>query len=144
MLVNVLFIISDLDDKRNVKDALQPLREDEGHTVAHVERVCRGPSTSVQVERLALLVGVQNLLKVALAEENAASDESMRLLADRALQSLDQLRRDREASVLVDQFVIVDTGVVLRTDLERRDDVLTFGSSLISLGGSWLSFLDHK
>lgn len=37
--VNVLLVVSDLDDKGHVKNALEPLSEDEGHAMAHVESV---------------------------------------------------------------------------------------------------------
>ena len=39
LLVDVLLVISDLNDKRDVEDALEPLCEDEGDAVTHVEGI---------------------------------------------------------------------------------------------------------
>jgi len=76
-LVDILFIVSDLNDERHIKSLLQVLREEEWDRVPHVQRISTGTAACIQVEGLLLLVGVQDLSQISLAEEDATSDEPM-------------------------------------------------------------------
>ncbi len=80
-LVDILFIVGDLDDERHIKSLLQVLCEEEWDRVPHVQRISTGTTACVQVEGLLLLVGVQDLSQVSLAEEDATSDEPVNGLA---------------------------------------------------------------
>lgn len=62
LLVDVFLVVSDLNDKRDVKDALEPLGKNEGDAVTHVEGISGRTSASVQIERLFVLVSLQALL----------------------------------------------------------------------------------
>ena len=137
-LVDVFLVISDLNHEGHVENALKPLGENEGDAVTHVEGVSRGTSTRVQIERLLGLIGVQDLTDVTLAEKDAASNESMGLLSDGTFKTLDECFIDREASVLIDKFVVVDTLIVFGSDLPRCADIL--GSSCFNV----LVFLNHS
>ena len=96
--------------------------------MAHVEGICRGAPARVQVKWLFVLVRIQDLLQVSLAEENAASNKTMRSFADGLLKSSNQLRGDWEASILLDEFVIVDASIVLSFDLPGSDSVSAISS----------------
>ena len=117
LLVDVLLVVGGLNHEGHVEDALQPLRENERDTVSHVKCVSGGTSTCVQIEGLAVLISVQDLLKVTLAEENTSSDEPVRFFSDSAFQTSDKLWGDWEAPILVDEFVVVNARVVLCFDV---------------------------
>ena len=144
-LVDVLLIVSHLNYKGYIEDALKPLSEDEGDTVTHVEGICRGTSARVKVEWLLVLVGGQDLLQVALAKEDAATDEAMSFLPDGALQTIDQFRSDCEASILLDELVVVDTCVVLGFNRPGSDCVCLTVVLLLSIScGLSLDFFCHS
>mmetsp|Transcript_22286 Transcript_22286/g.40006 ORF Transcript_22286/g.40006 Transcript_22286/m.40006 type:complete len:220 (+) Transcript_22286:1498-2157(+) len=73
----------------------------------HVHALGRGTPPCVKVERLPLLVPVQQLLQVSVREEQTSSEESVSLLASQAFHALDQIRGDGVASEILDQFVVV-------------------------------------
>ena len=85
LLVNVLLVISDLNNEGYVENTLEPLGEDERHTVTHMEGIGRRTSTGVKIEGLTVLICVKNLLKVALAEENTAANEPVGTFSNGAL-----------------------------------------------------------
>lgn len=126
LLVQVLLIVRDLDHQRHIEGLLEPLRENEGHTVTHVECVSRGTSARVEEKGLLLLVSVQNLVKVTLAEENAATNKSVRFFACETLHTINLILCNVKAPVFVNEFIVVNSLVVLCDDFKRRDHV--FGS----------------
>ena len=62
LFVDVFLVVCDLNNKRDVEDALEPLSENEGDAMSHVESISRRTSTGVQIERLFVLVSLQDLL----------------------------------------------------------------------------------
>lgn len=79
--------------------------------MAHVESLGTRTSARVKVERLLLFIGVKNFLKVSLAEENATSDKPVDFHAGHILNSLDLLRGDWIAAVLVYQLGVINAFV---------------------------------
>lgn len=65
-----LFVISKLDNQRNVEGILQILSEDEGHQVTQVHRFSGGTSSSVKIERNASFVVIQNDVQVSVGKED--------------------------------------------------------------------------
>lgn len=136
--IDVLLVVGDLNHKRHVERILKVLREQEWNTVTHVQRASRGPTTSVEVEGLLLLVGVEDFLQVSLAEEDTTSDKAMGLHARERLDPFDQLVCQVEATVLLDQFFVIDAFVTGSLNVECADLVL--GRFLLLLSGSFVLF----
>ena len=122
--VQVLFIISDLDDARNVEHLLQPLSHDEGNRVSHMKRLRRRSPAGVQVEGDSLLVGVEDLVQLPVAEEDASADQSVHGSANDTLHPLNQLLGQRSATKLLHQLVVVYARVCHGVDFQTSDDVL--------------------
>mmetsp|Transcript_5657 Transcript_5657/g.22337 ORF Transcript_5657/g.22337 Transcript_5657/m.22337 type:complete len:276 (-) Transcript_5657:172-999(-) len=78
VLPHALLVIRQLDHQRHLERVLQPLGELEGDEVAHVQRLRARAAAGVQVEGLALLVRVQNLVELAVREEDAPPEEGVR------------------------------------------------------------------
>jgi hypothetical protein len=100
-------------------------------TTTAKERETRGQTLRthpprVQVERLAALVGVQDLGKVALREEDAALEERVRGDARQPLAARDELGGQGGASKLGDELVVVDFTVGAACDVPRGDDLVGF------------------
>jgi len=79
--VNVFFIICNLNHKRHIESILHPLSEEEWDSVAKMDGISAGTTTSVQVEWLFLFISIKNLIQISVAEENAAANKSMGLLS---------------------------------------------------------------
>jgi len=58
--------------QRALKHVLQVLGEVEGNQVAQVQRLGGGAAASIQIHRLLLLVQIEDLVEVAVREEDAA------------------------------------------------------------------------
>jgi hypothetical protein len=76
-----------------------------------VESLGTRTSACVKVERLLLFISVEDFLQVSLAKENAPSNEPVDVHAGQILNSLDLLRGDWIASVLVYQLGVIDAFV---------------------------------
>jgi hypothetical protein len=126
-----------LDHQRAVEHVLEPLGKDEGDHVTEMHRVGRRAATGVEVERLLLLVAVQNQVEFAVSkhtwsisvcrtmrhtasarnggrsspmrEEGFPSEQQMRLATGQALKALEQLVVDALGAKLVDEVVVVDS-----------------------------------
>ena len=59
--------------------------------MSQVQRVTRRPAAGIHEERLASLVLVENAVKVAVGEEQAASQPAVRLVARQPLEALEEL-----------------------------------------------------
>ena len=123
--VDKLLVICNLDDQRHVEGVLQVLGEDEGDAVTEMEGLSTRAAASVEVKRLSLLVSVEDLSKISLAEENATSNESMDGHQRQFVNSLLQFFRKREASVFVNKLLVVDSLLGSGLDLEGSDNVLS-------------------
>lgn len=71
--VDKFLIVGDLDHNGDVKSLLQILAHDEWDGVAQVKRLSRGSSASVEIEGLFGLVGLKDVVEVAVAEENTSA-----------------------------------------------------------------------
>ena len=139
-LVDIFLVISDLDHKGDIEDSLQPLCENERDAMTHVECISRGTSTCVQIERLFVLVGSEDLLKVTLAEKDSTSDEPVSFLTDSSLQAFNELRSDGIAAVLLNELIVIDTSIRLGSDFEWGYDVVIISRSCSC---SCLYFFNH-
>jgi hypothetical protein len=72
-----------------------------------MHRARRGPSTGIEVEWLASLVAIEDLLKVSMREERASSEQEMGSLASESLESFDKLRRNLVGTELADELGVV-------------------------------------
>jgi hypothetical protein len=73
----------DLDDERDVEDALEPRGEHEWDQVTHVHRVAARSPSGVEVERLSLLVPIENDVEVADEPSVSACSRNRRDRRDR-------------------------------------------------------------
>lgn len=85
-----LLVIRQHENQGHIKDILQPLCELERNCVTKVKTTGAGTATCVEEEGLAVLVLGEDLVEVAMAEEEAASEPAMRLLACHLLESLEK------------------------------------------------------
>lgn len=85
-----LLVVRQHENQRHVKDILQPLCELERNSVSEMKTASAGTATSVEEEGLAVLVLGEDLVKVAMAEEEAASEPAVRLLASHLLKSFEK------------------------------------------------------
>jgi Ni,Fe-hydrogenase III small subunit len=84
------------------------LGELEWDSVSHVHAVTAGSTSSVEVERLALLMAVQDLSQLAVTEHNAAAHETVRAVAGHLLEALEQVGSERSGAELANKLVVVD------------------------------------
>ena len=89
-----LFVVRQHEDQGHIKDLLQPSCELEGDRVAQVEAAGAGSATRVQEKGLAVLVLCEDLVKVAMAEEEASSEPAVRLPARHSLEPLEEFLVD--------------------------------------------------
>jgi hypothetical protein len=82
-------------------------REHERNHVPKMHRSRRRTPTSVEVERLAGFVSVEDLLKVSMGKEGASSKEEMGSLTSELLESFDELGRDLVCAELADELGVV-------------------------------------
>ena len=73
--VQIFLVIGDLDDQGNIERLLQIVVDDEGNGMTKMECLSGGTTTSVEVEQLALLISIQDQIKVPVAEEDASPDK---------------------------------------------------------------------
>lgn len=127
------------------------LGELERHSVSHVHTITTRTTASVQVERLALLMQVEDLGQVTVTEHNAAAHESVRPVASDLLEALKDGRSQRASAELLHQFVVVDREQFARLihttrDIERCHDLagrlglgdLVLDVQVVDLGGSFV------
>lgn len=70
--------------------------------------VTTGTTPSIKVERLALLMTVQNLVELTVTEDNATAHETVRAMTRYFLEALEQVWSERSRSKLTDELVIVN------------------------------------
>jgi hypothetical protein len=85
-----LLIVRQHEHKRNIEDLLQPAREFEGDGVAEMQTATARAAASVEEERLASLVSVEDALEVTMAEEQPSAHPPMRLPAGSLLEALEK------------------------------------------------------
>lgn len=126
---------SELDHERDIEDLLEPAGKDEGDHVAEVEAVAARSAAGVEVERLLLLVAIQDKVELSasvtslvmcecetqgrggpVGEEGAATEKEVGFLAGEPLEPGQELCRDRLGAELVDELVVVDR------NLEGREE----------------------
>jgi hypothetical protein len=108
-----LLIISYLNDEGHIKSLLQVGSENHRNRVSQVHGLIRGASPSVQIKELPLLVEVQDLVQVTVAEEDVPSQEPVKLLSCKNGDFFNELGRDSLAAELVSELVVVDTCLLL-------------------------------
>jgi len=96
--------------------------------VSHVHAITAGATASVKVERLALLMTVQDLGQFAVAEHNASAHETVWPVAGDLLETLKDIRGERTSTELAREFLIVDWQELARLvdttgDIEGGDDL---------------------
>ena len=79
LLEIVLLVVREHDHKGDIKDILQPFREGHGGGMSQVEAVRAWAAPCVEVEGLALLVEVEDRLKVSMTKHNSPAQVSVRL-----------------------------------------------------------------
>lgn len=89
-----LLIVRQHENQGHIEDILQPLCKFQWDRVAKVKTASAGTATGVEEEGLAMLVLGEDLVEVAMAEEEAASEPAMGLLARHLLKSLEKLMVD--------------------------------------------------
>ena len=110
LLEQVLLVVGDLDDKGNVEHLLQPLGENHGDAVTHVEGTFGRTTAGVQIEGLLLFVGSEDLVEVTMTEEESSTDELVEwTVSDSLLDALVDAFADRVAAEFVNQLRIIDT-----------------------------------
>mmetsp|Transcript_19534 Transcript_19534/g.36410 ORF Transcript_19534/g.36410 Transcript_19534/m.36410 type:complete len:307 (-) Transcript_19534:576-1496(-) len=108
-----LLIIGQLNHQRTVKGVLQPLREVKGNGVTKMQCFAAGPSASVEVKLLAFLIHVQQLLQVAMREEDVTSQEAVSLVAGDSLHALNEGVVNHFTAELVNKPEVVDGPLAL-------------------------------
>ena len=78
--------------------------------MSYLKGIGRYSSTSEEIEGLAVLISVQDLLKVTLIEEDALAGESVRTLSD---DELNTLGRNGIVSIIFVQFVVINASIIL-------------------------------
>jgi hypothetical protein len=105
-------VVSQHDDKGDIEDILKPLGEGEGNHMTEMHRVGGRSTSSVKEERLALLISVEDFLKVAVGEEHSTAEEDVRTVTGELFEALKKLRGNAPGSELVQELLIVDGGDV--------------------------------
>ncbi|KAH3660154.1 hypothetical protein OGAPHI_007359 [Ogataea philodendri] len=103
-----LLVVREFNNERNVKNVLQPLGERERDHVTQVHRVGRRTTAGVQEKRFAVLVQVQDSVKVSFRKEQAFLEEMVWLVAGHLCESLQSLLGNSFGTKLGDQFLVID------------------------------------
>lgn len=99
--MEILLIVGDLDNQRDIKRFLHVFCEYEWNQMTQVHRIAAWSPAGIQIERLAFFVGVQKGVEVSVGEKNAATEEMMWLLACQFLESFELSLRDLLRAELV-------------------------------------------
>jgi hypothetical protein len=104
------------------------LGEFEWDSVSHMHTVTAGATASVKVEGLTLLMAVQDLVQLAVAEHNASAHETVWPVAGDLLEPFKEVRGERGGTELTGELLIVDgqelAGLIDTTgDIERGHDL---------------------
>ena len=96
--------------------------------MAEVEGVAGGAAAGVEVELLALLVGGDDLVELAMGKEHAAAKEGVRLASGDPLDALDERGVDGTAPEVLHELLVVDLPVGAPGDVPG-------GHHLVAVGG---------
>ena len=116
------------------------LGELERYSVPHVHAVATRATSRVEIERLTLLMAVQDLAELAVTEHNAAAHKTVWTVTSHLLKALEQIRGERARAELANQLVIVDGKKLSRLidaarDIERGDNLASGLGGIGSLFG---------
>ena len=90
-----LLVVRKHEDQRNVEDILQPLRERQRDGVPQMQAAGTRATAGVEEEGLSLLLLREDLVKVTVAEEEAASEPTVRLVAGDFLEAIKEILADQ-------------------------------------------------
>ena len=80
-------------------------------------------SAGVEVELLASLVSIEDVIEVSVGEEDAAAEEDVGRAAGETRDAVDEGLVEALAAELVDELVVVDFAALLGRDFPRRHDL---------------------
>lgn len=86
-----LLVIRQHENQRHVKHILQPFRKLQRDGVSQVQTAGAGPAAGVEEEGLAVLVARQDLVEIAVAEEQASSQPAVRLVSGDPFETFQEL-----------------------------------------------------
>mmetsp|Transcript_56151 Transcript_56151/g.64089 ORF Transcript_56151/g.64089 Transcript_56151/m.64089 type:complete len:224 (-) Transcript_56151:324-995(-) len=87
LFMNILFIISDLDDQRDIKSLLQVFSENKGNKMTKVQTLTGGSTSCVQEERFSIFIRVENNIQVSVREEQTTLQKMMNGLSSQSFDS---------------------------------------------------------
>ena len=114
----------------------------EWDSVSHVHAVTAGATASVKVEGLTLLMAVQNLVQLAVAEHNASAHEAMRAVAGDLLEALKDFWGEGGGTELAGELLIIDGQELAGLVNTTRD--IEWGNDLAGSLGCWGCFSEAQ
>lgn len=96
-----------------------------------MQRLRRRSPTCVEIKLLPSLIGIKDVIEVAVGEEDATAEEDVGRAAGEARDAVDEGLVEALAAELVDELVVVDFSALLSCYFPRRHDLVLLVSVVL-------------